>query len=72
MSLIQPCNTCNPLKYARNVLGMARILLIIAAVIAAFLLIGPLLGLAFSLIKWALIIGAVAFGVLLLKRVFNN
>ena len=42
---------------------MARILLIIAAVIVALLLIGPLMGFVFTLLKWALIIGAVVFGV---------
>lgn len=38
---------------------MGRILLIIAAVIAALFLLGPLLGFVFSLVKWVLIIGAV-------------
>ncbi len=47
---------------------MGRILLIIAAVIAALFLLGPLVGLVFSLIKWALIIGAVALGVMFLAK----
>lgn len=47
---------------------MARILLIIAAIIAALLLIGPLMGFVFTLLKWALIIGAVAFGVTLVAK----
>ena len=42
---------------------MGRILLIIAAVIAAFILLGPLVGFLFGLVKWALSIGAVALGV---------
>ncbi|WP_181019622.1 hypothetical protein [Nonomuraea typhae] len=51
---------------------MGRILLIIAALVAAFILLGPLVGFVFTLIKWGLIIGAVVFGVLLLKRVFAD
>ncbi|MEU5860418.1 MULTISPECIES: hypothetical protein [unclassified Nonomuraea] len=42
---------------------MARILLIIAAIIVALLLVGPLVGFVFTLLKWALIIGAVVLGV---------
>jgi hypothetical protein len=48
--------------------GMGRILLIIAAVIAALFLIGPLMGLVFGLVKWGLIIGAVALGVMFLSK----
>jgi hypothetical protein len=47
---------------------MGRILLIIAAVIAALVLLGPLVGLAFTLLKWGLIIGAVALGVMVLSK----
>ncbi|MFI7451428.1 hypothetical protein ACIBQX_28295 [Nonomuraea sp. NPDC049714] len=49
-------------------LGMGRILLIIAAIIAALFLIGPLMGLVFGLVKWGLIIGAVALGVMFLSK----
>ncbi|WP_344972379.1 hypothetical protein [Streptosporangium fragile] len=38
---------------------MGRILLIVAAVVLAFFLLGPILGFAFALLKWALIIGLV-------------
>ncbi|MFC4113074.1 hypothetical protein [Nonomuraea zeae] len=47
---------------------MGRILLIIAAVIAALVLLGPIVGLALTLLKWGLIIGAVALGVMLLTK----
>ncbi|MGA5758119.1 hypothetical protein [Nonomuraea bangladeshensis] len=47
---------------------MGRILLIIAAVVAALVLLGPLLGFALTLLKWGLVIGAVAFGVLVLSK----
>ncbi|GAA4515865.1 MULTISPECIES: hypothetical protein [Nonomuraea] len=47
---------------------MGRILLVIAAIIAAFILLGPLVGFIFDLLKWALIIGAVAAGVMLLTK----
>jgi outer membrane murein-binding lipoprotein Lpp len=47
---------------------MGRILLIIAAVIAALFLLGPLMGLVFSLVKWGLIIGAVVLGVMFLSK----
>jgi hypothetical protein len=49
-------------------LDMGRILLIIAAIIAALFLIGPLMGLVFGLVKWGLIIGAVALGVMFLSK----
>ncbi|WP_327086322.1 hypothetical protein OIE66_28825 [Nonomuraea sp. NBC_01738] len=51
---------------------MGRILLIIAAVIAALILIGPLVGLVFTLLKWALIIGVVGLGVMLVKNAFGR
>ncbi|WP_336204570.1 hypothetical protein [Nonomuraea sp. LPB2021202275-12-8] len=47
---------------------MGRILLIIAAVIAALILVGPLVGFIFTLVKWGLIIGAVALGVMFLTK----
>ncbi|SDH01004.1 hypothetical protein [Nonomuraea jiangxiensis] len=47
---------------------MGRILLVIAAVIAALVLLGPLVGFVFTLLKWALVIGAVAFGAMLLTK----
>ncbi|MEV0585676.1 hypothetical protein [Nonomuraea sp. NPDC050310] len=47
---------------------MARILLIIAAVIVALMLIGPILGVALFLLKWALIIGGVALAVMFVTR----
>jgi hypothetical protein len=48
---------------------MGRILLIIAAVIAALFLLGPVLGFVFSLLKWILIIGAI-IGVVVLGVTF--
>ncbi|WP_433257147.1 hypothetical protein ACQPYK_19580 [Streptosporangium sp. CA-135522] len=39
---------------------MQRILLIVAAALLAFLLLGSVLGFLFGLLKWALIIGLVA------------
>ncbi|MFI6791496.1 hypothetical protein ACIBG4_29620 [Nonomuraea sp. NPDC050383] len=68
MTLIEPCLACNPLKGSFIVKGMGRILLIAAAVLAALVLVGPLLGLAFTLLKWGLIIGVVAFGVMLVSK----
>jgi hypothetical protein len=47
---------------------MARILLIVAAIIVALMLIGPILGFAFTLLKWGLIIAAVAFVVMLVTK----
>ncbi|MEU7740584.1 MULTISPECIES: hypothetical protein [unclassified Nonomuraea] len=47
---------------------MGRILLAILAIIAVFILIGPLVGFFFTLLKWGLIIGAVAFGVMLVSK----
>ncbi|WP_171055570.1 MULTISPECIES: hypothetical protein [unclassified Nonomuraea] len=47
---------------------MGRILLIIVAIVAALLLLGPLVGLALSLLKWGLLIGGVALGVMFLAR----
>jgi hypothetical protein len=47
---------------------MGRILLIIAAVVAALVLLGPLVGLALTLLKWGLVIAAVAGGVFLVSK----
>ncbi|MBB2913608.1 preprotein translocase subunit SecD [Streptosporangium becharense] len=50
---------------------MGRILLIVAAVVLAFFLLGPILGFAFTLLKWALIValvGGVVFAVSRLMR----
>ncbi|WP_237102236.1 hypothetical protein [Nonomuraea sp. MG754425] len=47
---------------------MGRILLIVAAVIAALVLLGPVVGLALSLLKWGLIIGAVVLGAMFLTN----
>ncbi|MBT2229349.1 hypothetical protein [Nonomuraea sp. NEAU-A123] len=47
---------------------MGRILLGILAIIAVFILIGPLVGFAFTLLKWGIIIGAVAFGIMLVSK----
>src|ERR1044072_6848130 len=68
LSLIQPCLTCNPLERSRKGRDVGRILLAILAIIAVFILIGPLVGFVFTLIKWGLIIGAVAFGIMLVSK----
>lgn len=68
MTLIQPQVACNPLKSPPTVMGMGRTLLIIAAVVAALLLLGPLVGLALTLLKWGLIIGAVAVGIMFVAK----
>ena len=68
MSLIQPCTACNPLKESLSVTDMGRILLIIAAVVAALVLLGPLVGFLFTLLKWGLIIGAVGLGVMFVSK----
>lgn len=47
---------------------MGRILLAILAIIAVFILLGPLVGFAFTLLKWGLIIGAVAFGIMAVSK----
>lgn len=56
----------------RTVEDMGRILLIVAAVIVGLMLIGPLLGFAFTLVKWGLIIGAVVLGVTFVSRWAKN
>ncbi|SEL71937.1 hypothetical protein SAMN05660976_03204 [Nonomuraea pusilla] len=68
MSLIQPLLACKPLNASSSVEDMGRILLAIAAIIVAFMLLGPLVGFIFTLLKWALVIGAVALGVMLLTK----
>jgi hypothetical protein len=47
---------------------MGRIFLIIAAVVAALVLLGPLVGIALTLLKWGLVIAAVAAGVMFLSK----
>ncbi|MFC4005828.1 hypothetical protein ACFOY2_01240 [Nonomuraea purpurea] len=51
---------------------MGRILLIIAAVIVALMLLGPIVGFALTLLKWGLIIGAVAFGVMFVSKLLKR
>ncbi|MFB4266756.1 hypothetical protein [Nonomuraea sp. GTA35] len=51
---------------------MGRILLIVAAVIAALVLLGPLVGFALTLLKWGLVIGAVVFGVMFLSKLLRR
>lgn len=47
---------------------MGRILLIIVAVVAALFLLGPLVGLLFTLLKWTLVAGLVTLGVVLVAK----
>ncbi|MEV0613995.1 hypothetical protein AB0I81_11785 [Nonomuraea sp. NPDC050404] len=47
---------------------MGRIFLIVAAVIAALVLLGPLLGFALTLLKWALIIGGAVLAVTFVSK----
>ncbi|MEU8380618.1 hypothetical protein [Streptosporangium sp. NPDC048865] len=51
---------------------MGRILLIVAAVVIGFLLLGSVLGLLFTLLKWALIIGLVGVVVMFVSRLFRS
>ncbi|GGT04836.1 hypothetical protein GCM10010156_73250 [Planobispora rosea] len=51
---------------------MGRILLIVAAVVIAFMLLGSVLGFLFGLLKWALIIGLVAVVVMGAARLFRR
>ncbi|NRQ32872.1 hypothetical protein HII36_13625 [Nonomuraea sp. NN258] len=51
---------------------MTRVLLIVAAIVAALFLLGPLVGLLFTLLKWALIIGLVAAGVMFVSKWANS
>ncbi|MEU6999959.1 hypothetical protein [Nonomuraea sp. NPDC046570] len=51
---------------------MARILLIIAAVIIGLMLLGPIVSFAFTLLKWALILGAVAFAGVALNKWYQS
>ncbi|GAA4073672.1 hypothetical protein GCM10022248_47880 [Nonomuraea soli] len=48
--------------------SMGRILLIVAAVIVGLMLLGPILGFAFTLLKWALIIGGIAFAAMFVTK----
>lgn len=47
---------------------MGRILLIVLAVVAALFLLGPLVGLLFTLLKWGLVVGLVTLGVVLVAK----
>ncbi|MEU4407147.1 hypothetical protein AB0F88_21705 [Streptosporangium sp. NPDC023963] len=51
---------------------MGRILLIVAAVVIGFLLLGSVLGFLFTLLKWALIIGLVGVVVMFVSRLFRS
>jgi hypothetical protein len=51
---------------------MGRILLIIAAVVAALFLLGPLVGFVFGLLKWVLIIGGIAVAVVFASKWFSR
>ncbi|GAA4988133.1 putative membrane protein [Nonomuraea thailandensis] len=51
---------------------MGRILLIVAAVIAALMLLGPLVGFALTLLKWGLVIGAAVLGVMFLSKLLKR
>ncbi|MBB6473232.1 hypothetical protein [Sphaerisporangium rubeum] len=51
---------------------MGRILLVIAAVVVAFFLLGSLIGIITGLIKWALIIGVVVLAVTMLAKIVRS
>jgi len=51
---------------------MGRILLIVAAVVIAFLLLGSVLGFLFTLLKWVLVIGLVGVVVMFASRLFRS
>ncbi|MER6830368.1 hypothetical protein ABT352_30570 [Streptosporangium sp. NPDC000563] len=51
---------------------MGRILLIVAAVVIGFLLLGSVLGFLLTLLKWALIIGLVGVAVVFASRLFHS
>ncbi|MBG0816589.1 hypothetical protein [Planomonospora sp. ID82291] len=51
---------------------MGRILLIVAAVVLAFFLLGSVLGFLFGLLKWALIIGLVAVVATFAAKLFRS
>ncbi|MCW2875974.1 MAG: hypothetical protein JWQ95_74 [Sphaerisporangium sp.] len=51
---------------------MGRILLLVVAVIAGFLLLGTLLSLVAGVVKWALIIGVVILAVTALSKIFRS
>lgn len=56
----------------RSVVAMGRILLIVAAVVLAFFLLGSILGFLVGLVKWALIIGLVAVVVTFVTRLLRS
>ncbi|WP_157530226.1 hypothetical protein [Microtetraspora niveoalba] len=47
---------------------MGRILLIAALVVVGLFLLGSIIGLVFSALKWILIIGAIVLGVMLIVK----
>ncbi|MCC5580844.1 MULTISPECIES: hypothetical protein [Microtetraspora] len=47
---------------------MGRILLIAALVVVGLFLLGSVIGLVFSALKWVLIIGAIVLGVMLIMK----
>ncbi|GII56780.1 hypothetical protein Pth03_51690 [Planotetraspora thailandica] len=51
---------------------MGRILLIAAAVVVGFFLLGSIMGILFGLLKWVLIIGAVALIVSVVVRLTRS
>jgi hypothetical protein len=52
--------------------GMGRILLIAAVVVVGFFLLGSVLGFIVSLLKWALLIGAVAVIAAVVLKLFRT
>jgi hypothetical protein len=51
---------------------MGRILLLVAAVIAGFFILGWLIGIITGLLKWALIIGVVVVAVTMLSKILRS
>ncbi|MDH2427261.1 hypothetical protein [Sphaerisporangium sp. TRM90804] len=51
---------------------MGRILLLIAVAVAAFFLLGSVLGFLFGILKWVLIIGVVALAVGALSKIMSS
>ena len=63
---------CRRARRGPSVGCMGRILLIVAAVVIGFLLLGSVLGLLFTVLKWALIIGLVGVVVMFVSRLFRS
>lgn len=63
---------CRRARRGPSVECMGRILLIVAAVVIGFLLLGSILGFLFTLLKWALIIGLVGVVVMFVSRLFRS